>query len=77
MIDEISASAREQSAGLGDVNNAVKQMDLMTQQNAAMVEQSTAATQALAGEAGNLLASVSRFKVGKALHSAARQARAA
>jgi methyl-accepting chemotaxis protein len=44
LIAEIAASAREQATGLDQVNNAVNQMDQVTQQNAAMVEQTTAAT---------------------------------
>ena len=51
MIQEISTAAAEQSAGIDQVNSAVAQMDEMTQQNAALVEQATAAGEAMAGQA--------------------------
>ena len=54
MVAEIAASAQEQATGLAEVNTAVNQMDQVTQQNAAMVEQSTAASHALAKEAEEL-----------------------
>jgi len=66
LVSEISASAQEQSSGLAQVNIAVNQMDQVTQQNAAMVEQSTAAGHALKAEAADLLARVGRFQVGAA-----------
>ena len=66
LVSEIAASAQEQAVGLAQVNTAVNQMDQVTQQNAAMVEQSTAASHALAQEAQSLQASVSHFRVGAA-----------
>jgi methyl-accepting chemotaxis protein len=66
LVSEISASTQEQSSGLAQVNTAVNQMDQVTQQNAAMVEQSTAASHSLAGEADALTAMVARFRVGAA-----------
>ena len=60
---EIAASAREQAVGLAEVNVAVNQMDQTTQQNAAMVEQTTAANQALSHEAETLARLVSRFRI--------------
>ena len=51
LVAELAASAKEQSTGLGEVNAAVNQMDQVTQQNAAMVEQATAASHGLSGEA--------------------------
>ena len=66
LVAGISSSTQEQSSGLGQINAAVAQMDQMTQQNAAMVEESTAASQALAGEATNLAGLVAQFKVGAA-----------
>ena len=63
LVTEIAASAREQSTGLGEVNSAVNQMDQVTQQNAAMVEQSTAASHSLAREAEELARLVARFKL--------------
>ncbi len=60
---EIAASAREQAVGLAEVNTAVNHMDQTTQQNAAMVEQTTAANQALSQEADRLADLVARFRV--------------
>jgi len=54
IAEEIAASSQEQSSGLQQVNIAVTQMDQVTQQNAAMVEQSTAASHALASDAVEL-----------------------
>ncbi|MCB2406011.1 methyl-accepting chemotaxis protein [Rhizobium ruizarguesonis] len=62
-MDAIAVSAREQSTGLAEVNTAVNSMDHVTQQNAAMVEQSTAASGHLAEEAAKLRELVSRFKL--------------
>jgi methyl-accepting chemotaxis protein I, serine sensor receptor len=61
LMDAIATSAREQSTGLAEVNTAVNQMDQTTQQNAAMVEQSTAASAALAQEATRLRSLVNQF----------------
>jgi methyl-accepting chemotaxis protein len=71
VVTEIAASAEEQSTGLQQVNTAVNQMDQVTQQNAAMVEQATAASHALASEADTLARLISRFDVGAASPSAA------
>ncbi|PWW00064.1 methyl-accepting chemotaxis protein [Hoeflea marina] len=60
-IVSIEKSAREQSSGLQEINSAVNQMDQMTQQNAAMVEETTAVTHRLAGEAANLAQLVGQF----------------
>jgi methyl-accepting chemotaxis protein len=62
-MDAISVSAREQSTGLAEVNSAVNAMDQTTQQNAAMVEQSTAAASTLALEAEKLRDLVGRFQL--------------
>jgi methyl-accepting chemotaxis protein len=64
LVSEIAASAQEQATGLGQVNSAVNQMDQVTQQNAAMVEQSTAASHSLAGEAEALAKLVAQFQIG-------------
>ncbi len=56
-IDAVVESSREQSTGLREINTAVNTMDQGTQQNAAMVEQSTAASHNLAQEAEALLSS--------------------
>ncbi len=63
LVSEIAASGQEQATGLNEVNAAVNQMDQTVQQNAAMVEQSTAASHALKNEAGNLMQMISRFRV--------------
>jgi methyl-accepting chemotaxis protein len=62
LIAEITLSAQEQAEGLKQVNQAVNRMDHVTQQNAAMAEQSTAATHALTQDARQLADLVSRFK---------------
>ncbi|WP_420408193.1 methyl-accepting chemotaxis protein [Hoeflea sp.] len=60
-VSAMAIASREQSTGLGEVNTAVGRMDQMTQQNAAMVEQTNAASHALATEAGALNELVARF----------------
>jgi len=57
----IAGSAKEQAVGLSEVNSAVNQLDQVTQQNAAMVEESTAASNALLRETEGLRQSLSRF----------------
>ncbi|MBP8248145.1 MAG: HAMP domain-containing protein [Phenylobacterium sp.] len=63
LIRDITASSQEQATALGEVNTAVNEMDQVTQQNAAMVEQSTAASHSLAHEAEQLAHLVARFKI--------------
>ncbi|MEX3011658.1 methyl-accepting chemotaxis protein [Hoeflea sp. TYP-13] len=63
-IDAIASSSREQSAGLQQINVAVSQMDQFTQQNAAMVEQTTASTHSLAMELDGLTAKIAQFELG-------------
>lgn len=60
----IVEAAREQSTGLQEINTAVNTMDQGTQQNAAMVEESTAASHGLATEAASLTALLGHFNVG-------------
>jgi methyl-accepting chemotaxis protein len=60
-MDAIAVSAQEQSAGLSEVNMAVNQMDQVTQQNAAMVEEANAASATLAQEASRLRELIGRF----------------
>ncbi len=72
----ISELAASQSNSLQQVNAAVGEMDKMTQQNAAMVEQSTAAARSLAGEADQLTGLVSRFTLSGEGHSAPAPVRA-
>jgi methyl-accepting chemotaxis protein len=64
LVMDIAASAQEQATGLGQVNSAVNAMDQTTQQNAAMVEQSTAASHGLAHEAEELARLVGQFSIG-------------
>lgn len=66
VIIQIASSAQEQSTGLDEVNLAVNQMDQVTQQNAAMVEQATAATRSLHDEAQRLDGMIGRFDIGRA-----------
>jgi len=63
IIGEISASTVEQSEGIGSVNGAVVQLDQMTQQNAALVEESAAAAESLKDQAVKLAELVSSFKL--------------
>ena len=67
IIGEISASASDQSDGIGQVNGAVTQLDHMTQQNAALVEQSAAAAESLKEQAHQLSHMVATFKLEPAL----------
>ncbi|MGY6163859.1 methyl-accepting chemotaxis protein [Paraburkholderia strydomiana] len=63
IMAEIASASHEQSAGIEQVNVAVSQMDEVTQQNAALVEQATAAAQAMAEQANSLRQAVAVFKV--------------
>ncbi|HTX04427.1 MAG TPA: methyl-accepting chemotaxis protein [Steroidobacteraceae bacterium] len=63
IVAEIAAASREQSAGIEQVNRAVMQMDQLTQQNAALVEEATAAAQNMAGQARELTDNMSRYRV--------------
>ncbi len=66
LVSEIAASAQEQATALAEVNTAINQMDQVTQQNAAMVEESTAASHSLTQEADELMHLISRFQTGAA-----------
>ncbi|NMM37038.1 MAG: HAMP domain-containing protein [Glaciimonas sp.] len=65
IMSEITAASQEQSAGIEQVNQAIGQMDEMTQQNAALVEQAAAAAESLQGQAVSLAQAVSVFKLSK------------
>jgi methyl-accepting chemotaxis protein-1 (serine sensor receptor) len=67
IVGEINFATTEQSNGLAQVGGAVSQMDRVTQQNAALVEQSAAATESLAQLAQELIASVAVFKIDRTL----------
>ncbi|SIR14031.1 methyl-accepting chemotaxis protein [Rhizobium sp. RU35A] len=63
-IHSIATAAREQATGLNEVNIAVNQMDQVTQRNAAMVEETSAATHRLSEQANGLFSLISRFNIG-------------
>ena len=63
IIGEITSASTEQSGGIAEVNTAVSQLDQMTQQNAALVEQSAAAAESLRDQAERLAQAVSVFKL--------------
>jgi methyl-accepting chemotaxis protein len=67
LVASIAASAKEQALGLHEVNSSITQMDHVTQQNAAMVQESTAASFALASEAQQLTVLIQGFEIGEAL----------
>jgi methyl-accepting chemotaxis protein len=66
IVGEIAGASEEQSRGIGQVSQAVNQMDLVTQQNAALVEQAAAAAQSLEEQASKLKSAVSAFKLTEA-----------
>jgi len=63
LVADITTAAEQQAAGLQQVNTAVAEMDGVTQQNAAMVEEATAASRSLAAEADQLARHIGRFKL--------------
>ncbi|WP_434710135.1 methyl-accepting chemotaxis protein [Rhizobium sp. YTUHZ045] len=71
-VASIATAAREQSTGLNEINSSVNHMDQMTQQNAAMVEETTAASRTLADESTQLKTLLANFR----LREAGRQAEA-
>ena len=77
IVAEIAAASREQSAGIEQVNRAVMQMDESTQQNAALVEEAAAASQAIVQQALALNTIVARYQVGGDAGSSAEAPRAA
>ena len=64
-MEAIAVSAREQSVGLSEINTAVNQMDQTTQQNAAMVEETNAASATLVAQAEKLRSLIGRFTLGQ------------
>jgi methyl-accepting chemotaxis protein len=62
-VEMIAMASRDQSNALGEVNSSVNEMDQMTQRNAAMVEETNAATRQLATEADTLMMLVEQFKL--------------
>ena len=67
LMQQISRATGEQASGLREINTAVNHMDQATQQNAAMVEETTAASAVLNGEANTLSQMISRFVVARAV----------
>jgi len=63
IVSEISAASQEQASGIEQVNKAILQMDETTQQNAALVEESAAACQAMEGQAGKLMRLMDSFRM--------------
>ena len=76
IMAEISLATQEQSSGIDQINQAIGQMDQVTQQNAALVEEAAAAAESLQEQSGQLAGVVSVFKLDGALAPAA-QAKAA
>jgi methyl-accepting chemotaxis protein len=63
LIGEIAEAGESQSSGIAEINQAVAQIDTMTQQNAALVEELAAAAQSLQGQSGQLTSSMGSFRV--------------
>ncbi|HWU67094.1 MAG TPA: methyl-accepting chemotaxis protein, partial [Methylophilus sp.] len=73
LISEITSASQEQTTGIDQVNLAVTQLDEVTQQNAALVEEAAAAAMSLVDQAAQLNAKVSQYKLGNAVSSVPRQ----
>ena len=65
IVSEIAAASNEQAAGIGQVNNAVTQMDTMTQDNAALVEEAAAASRSMEEQAVNMREQMAFFDLGR------------
>ncbi|MYM41023.1 methyl-accepting chemotaxis protein [Duganella qianjiadongensis] len=72
-MQEISAAGREQEAGIEQINHAVGDLDALTQQNAALVEQAAAASQAMHEQAERLASAVAAFRLDNSAPLAARR----
>jgi methyl-accepting chemotaxis protein len=73
-VAEISNASQEQSRGIAEVGSAIGQMDQVTQQNAALVEEVTAAAQSLQQQAVQLAQAVAGFKLEDGSAASARSA---
>ena len=71
IIGEINSAASEQAGGIGEVNASVGEIDRMTQQNAALVEESAAAAESLREQAARLSQVVSQFQLADDGHAPA------
>lgn len=69
IMSEITAASQEQSSGIEQVNQAVTQMDEVTQQNAALVEEAAASAESLENQAKDLAGAISIFKVGQSVRN--------
>jgi methyl-accepting chemotaxis protein len=65
VVAQIAQASREQSAGVQEINKAIVQMEGVTQQNAALVEQATASTLAFEEQAAHLFAAIDRFRIAR------------
>ena len=63
LLNAIATSAREESVGIGQVGEAIQELDRMTQQNAALVQDTVASANAMRDQAGNLAEQVARFRL--------------
>ena len=72
IMAEIGAATREQETGIAEINRAIGQMDAVTQQNAALVEQAAAASQSLQEQADALAQVVATFTLSDAKRGAPR-----
>src|SRR3546814_4909242 len=69
-MEEIATAAEQQASGLHEISATVASMDTVTQQNAAMVEESTAGARSLSYETERLFEQLSFFELGQASHEA-------
>jgi methyl-accepting chemotaxis protein len=69
MIEEIANASNEQSVGIGQVHLAIADIDRVTQENAALVEETTAAAENLTTEANNLHNDMAFFKTGQTVRA--------
>ena len=72
IVSDISAASGEQSNDIGQVNQAIGQMDGVTQHNAALVEQAAAAAESLQQQAATLVALVGEFRMGQTVRAPVR-----
>ena len=77
LIAEIAQASQEQSAGIGQVNTAIAQMERVVERNASLVDEATQSTEAMNAQAASLLAMASRFRLEEAAPEAAAPAAAA
>ena len=76
IVAEIAAASKEQASGVEEINKAVTQMDQMTQQNGALVEESAASSRTLQDEAQTMYEKMSSFEIGEANGAAEKPAQA-